>query len=138
MVDGTVSIGEFGSRDEAHLVAGLLQSHDLDAYARLEDAGGAYPQLAAQVQGGTAVHVPAEQAARARAVLAEWTADRAEVPTGAPIGLPDADPDGDDSTAAEVRRDSGRARRIGWLIITLLWLLPIAAGLLLNVTGVWG
>lgn len=137
MVDGTVSIGEFGSRDEAHLVAGLLQSHDIDAYARLEDAGGAYPQLAAQVRGGTAVHVPAEQAARARTVLADWAADRAEVPTGAPSGIPDADPD-DEWADAEVLRDSGRARRIGWMIITLLWLLPIAAGLLLNVTGAWG
>jgi hypothetical protein len=69
--DQTVSIGEFTSRDEAEIAEGLLRAHGLDAHARLEDAGGAVPSLAAQVQGGTSVHVPVEQADEAREVLAE-------------------------------------------------------------------
>jgi hypothetical protein len=69
--DQTISIGEFTSRDEAQVAEGLLRSHGLDAQARLEDAGGAVPSLAAQVQGGTSVHVPVEQADEARALLAD-------------------------------------------------------------------
>lgn len=134
MVEESVSVGEFGSRDEAHLVAGLLRSHGIEAHPRIEDAGGAYPQLAARVQGGTAVRVPAEQAARAGTVLAEWAADGGDAPIGSP-GSADGD---DEVPGGEVLRDSGRARRVGWLIITLVWLLPIVAGLLMNLTGVWG
>ena len=71
MLEQTVSIGEFASRDEAEVAEGLLRAHGLDAHARLEDAGGAVPPLAAQVQGGTSVHVPVEQADEARELLAD-------------------------------------------------------------------
>lgn len=71
MLEQTVSIGEFASRDEAQVAEGLLRANGLDAFVRLEDAGGAVPQLAASVQGGTALHVPPEQVEEARALLAE-------------------------------------------------------------------
>lgn len=69
----TVSVGEFPSRDEARLAEGMLRAHGIDALTRIEDAGGAYPQLAARVQGGTDVHVPVEQADEARRLLAQVT-----------------------------------------------------------------
>ena len=69
----TVQIAEFGSVHEARIAQGLLHAHGIEALARIEDAGGNYPQLAAQVRGGTGVHVPLAQVPDARRLLQQHT-----------------------------------------------------------------
>lgn len=119
MVEQTVSVGEFPSRDEAQIAAGMLRANGLAAVARLEDAGGAYPQLAARVQGGTSVHVPLAQADLARELLEETA--REPVPPG-----------GEDEVWRPARVRYGR-----WVIVGAVWGLPLLAWLLAELTGPW-
>ncbi len=63
-------IRRFGARIEADLAASFLRAYGVDAVVAADDAGGLHPELAAGI-GGCAVHVPADQARRAAALLAD-------------------------------------------------------------------
>jgi Putative prokaryotic signal transducing protein len=65
--DAPVSVAVVGSRTEAELIVGLLNSHGLRAFAATDDAGGQEPQLQLQ---GVRVLVSASDAAAARRLLA--------------------------------------------------------------------
>jgi hypothetical protein len=62
----TVSVAVVGSRIEAELIVGLLQSHGLRAAVSADDAGGQEPQLQLQ---GVRVLVASSDEASARQVL---------------------------------------------------------------------
>lgn len=115
-----VQVGEFTSTEEATIARGLLVAHGIDAVTKIESAGGAYPQLAARVRGGTGVHVPIEQAEEARSLLDD-VADPNDPPApGAP---------GDGAGEAAEWRGPTRARRAGRVIVVLLFVVPLVLSL---------
>jgi Putative prokaryotic signal transducing protein len=65
-----ITIGTFGTRDEAEIVQGLLASAGIDASIRADDAGGAYPFV---LSGGAQVLVDESDAAAASEMLANRT-----------------------------------------------------------------
>ncbi len=68
MVDGApVTVAVVGSRTEAELIVGLLQSHGVSAAVVTDDAGGQEPQWQLQ---GVRVLVPRSDEATARQLLA--------------------------------------------------------------------
>ena len=68
MVDGApVTVAVVGSRTEAELIVGLLQSHGVSAAVVTDDAGGQEPQWQLQ---GVRVLVPRSDEATARELLA--------------------------------------------------------------------
>jgi hypothetical protein len=62
------------SRIEAQLIVGMLQANGIAAAVSADDAGGFDPQL--QVTQGVRVMVAADDAERARQLIAEPLADR--------------------------------------------------------------
>ena len=72
----TVSVTVVGSRSEAELIVGLLQSYGLRAAVSAHDAGGQEPQLQLQ---GVRVLVASTDEASAREIL-----DAVEDPAGSP------------------------------------------------------
>jgi hypothetical protein len=72
----TVSVAVVGSRSEAELIVGLLQSYGLRAAVSADDAGGQEPQLQLQ---GVRVLVASTDEASAREIL-----DAVEDPAGSP------------------------------------------------------
>jgi hypothetical protein len=72
----TVSVAVVGSRSEAELIVGLLQSYGLRAAVSADDAGGQEPQLQLQ---GVRVLVASTDQASAREIL-----DAVEDPAGSP------------------------------------------------------
>jgi hypothetical protein len=68
-----VSVAVVGSRTEAHLIVGLLESEGVAAVVSSDDAGGQEPQLQLQ---GVHVVVSSSDAASARRILADAVADR--------------------------------------------------------------
>jgi Putative prokaryotic signal transducing protein len=66
-VSRTVPIGSFGSRSEAEIVVGLLESEGIAATVSTDDAGGAYPF---DLAGGPLVLVDERDAEAAREALA--------------------------------------------------------------------
>jgi hypothetical protein len=120
-VDTTVQVAEFPSTEEARIAHGMLVANGIDAVLKLETAGGAYPQLAARVQGGTGVHVPLDQARDARALLED---------VGHPVtGVPhDAERDEEDEDEAG-RHGTRRARWAGRVIVALVFVVPFLWGL---------
>jgi hypothetical protein len=75
MASLTVVVTRVPSLVEAQLIVGMLDSHDIQAAASPDDAGGFDPQL--QLTQGVRVLVAREDAARARQVIAEADAGRA-------------------------------------------------------------
>lgn len=65
-----ITIGTFGTRDEAEIVQGLLASEGIDASIRADDAGGAYPFV---LSGGAQVLVDESDATAASELLASKT-----------------------------------------------------------------
>jgi cell division protein FtsN len=65
-----ITIGTFGTRDEAEIVQGLLASFGIDASVRADDAGGAYPFV---LSGGAHVLVDESDATAAAEILANRT-----------------------------------------------------------------
>ena len=65
-----VTVGTFGTRDEAEIVQGLLASFRIDASVRADDAGGAYPFV---LSGGAQVLVDESDATAAKEILANRT-----------------------------------------------------------------
>jgi cell division protein FtsN len=65
-----ITIGTFGTRDEAEIVQGLLASAGIDASIRADDAGGAYPFV---LSGGAQVLVDESDATAAWEILANRT-----------------------------------------------------------------
>jgi hypothetical protein len=65
-----ITIGTFGTRDEAEIVQGLLASAGIDASIRADDAGGAYPFV---LSGGAQVLVDESDAVAASEILANRT-----------------------------------------------------------------
>jgi hypothetical protein len=65
-----ITIGSFGTRDEAEIVQGLLASAGIDASIRADDAGGAYPFV---LSGGAQVLVDDSDATAASEILANRT-----------------------------------------------------------------
>jgi hypothetical protein len=72
----TVSVAVVGSRSEAELIVGILQSYGLRAAVSADDAGGQEPQLQLQ---GVRVLVASTDEASAREIL-----DAVEDPAGSP------------------------------------------------------
>ena len=72
----TVSVAVVGSRSEAELIVGLLQSYGIRAAVSADDAGGQEPQLQLQ---GVRVLVASTDEASAREIL-----DAVEDPAGSP------------------------------------------------------
>lgn len=72
-VGGLITIGTFGTRDEAEVVQGLLASAGIDASIRADDAGGAFPFV---LSGGAQVLVDESDVTTAAEILA----NRADVP----------------------------------------------------------
>jgi type III secretory pathway lipoprotein EscJ len=66
-VGGLVTIGTFGTRDEAEVVQGLLATAGIDAVIQADDAGGAFPFV---LSGGAQVLVDESDAAAASEILA--------------------------------------------------------------------
>jgi Putative prokaryotic signal transducing protein len=67
-----ITIGTFGTRDEAEIVQGLLATEGIDSTIRADDAGGAYPFV---LSGGAQVLVDESDAAVASELLANRTDD---------------------------------------------------------------
>jgi Putative prokaryotic signal transducing protein len=65
-----ITIGTFGTRDEAEIVQGLLASAGIDASIRADDAGGAFPFV---LSGGAQVLVDESDATAASELLANRT-----------------------------------------------------------------
>jgi hypothetical protein len=65
-----ITIGNFGTRDEAEIVQGLLASEGIDSSIRADDAGGAYPFV---LSGGAQVLVDESDATAASELLASKT-----------------------------------------------------------------
>ena len=65
-----ITVGTFGTRDEAEIVQGLLASFRIDASVRADDAGGAYPFV---LSGGAQVLVDESDATAAKEILANRT-----------------------------------------------------------------
>jgi hypothetical protein len=65
-----ITIGTYGTRDEAEIVQGLLASFGIDASVRADDAGGAYPFV---LSGGAQVLVDESDATAAAEILANRT-----------------------------------------------------------------
>jgi cell division protein FtsN len=66
-VGGLITIGTYGTRDEAEVVQGLLASAGIEASIRADDAGGAFPFV---LSGGAQVLVDKSDAAAASELLA--------------------------------------------------------------------
>jgi hypothetical protein len=66
-VGGLITIGTYGTRDEAEVVQGLLASAGIEASIRADDAGGAFPFV---LSGGAQVLVDESDAAAASELLA--------------------------------------------------------------------
>lgn len=110
-MDTMVQVAEFPSTEEATIAQGMLVANGIGAVTKIESAGGAYPQLAARVQGGTGVHVPVEQLDEARRLLED--VGHATSDTWVPEDGPDA------------WRGSRRVRWAGRVIVSLLLLVPL-------------
>jgi hypothetical protein len=67
-VGGLITIGTYGTRDEAELVQGLLASAGIESSIRADDAGGAFPFV---LSGGAHVLVDESDAAAASELLAD-------------------------------------------------------------------
>lgn len=65
-VGGLITIGTYGTRDEAEVVQGLLASAGIEAEIRADDAGGAFPFV---LSGGAQVLVDESDAAAASELL---------------------------------------------------------------------
>ena len=74
----TVSVAVVGSRSEAELIVGLLQSYGLGAAVSADDAGGQEPQLQMQ---GVHVLVASTDEAAAREILDAAVEDPADPAT---------------------------------------------------------
>jgi cell division protein FtsN len=66
-VGGLITIGTYGTRDEAEVVQGLLASAGIEASIRADDAGGAFPFV---LSGWAQVLVDESDAAAASELLA--------------------------------------------------------------------
>jgi hypothetical protein len=66
-VGGLITIGTYGTRDEAEVVQGLLASEGIEAAIRADDAGGAFPFV---LSGGAHVLVDESDAAAASELIA--------------------------------------------------------------------
>jgi hypothetical protein len=66
-VGGLITIGTYGTRDEAEVVQGLLASAGIEASIRADDAGGAFPFV---LSGGAQILVDESDAAAASELLA--------------------------------------------------------------------
>jgi cell division protein FtsN len=66
-VAGLITIGTYGTRDEAEVVQGLLASAGIEALIRADDAGGAFPFV---LSGAANVLVAEADAAAASELLA--------------------------------------------------------------------
>jgi hypothetical protein len=121
-VDTTVQVAEFPSTEEARIAHGMLVANGIDAVLKLETAGGAYPQLAARVQGGTGVHVPLDQARDARALLEDVGHAVAGVPH-------DAERDDEEDEDEAERHAPRRARWAGRVIVALVFVVPFLWGM---------
>jgi Putative prokaryotic signal transducing protein len=66
-VGGLITIGTYGTRDEAEVVQGLLASGGIEALIRADDAGGAFPFV---LSGTAQVLVDESDAAAASELLA--------------------------------------------------------------------
>jgi hypothetical protein len=66
-VGGLITIGTYGTRDEAEVVQGLLASAGIEALIRADDAGGAFPFV---LSGTAQVLVDESDAAAASELLA--------------------------------------------------------------------
>jgi hypothetical protein len=119
-VETTVQVAEFPSAEEARLAHGMLVANGIDAVLKLETAGGAYPQLAARVQGGTGVHVPVDQVHEARSLLEGVGHEVAAVPGTA----------GPDDEAEGEWRGTHRARWAGRVIVALVFVVPLTWAIL--------
>ena len=62
-----IAIGTYGTRDEAEVVQGLLETAGIESSIRADDAGGAFPFM---LSGGAQVLVDESKAPAARALLA--------------------------------------------------------------------
>jgi hypothetical protein len=69
-VGGLITIGTYGTRDEAEVVQGLLASAGIEALIRADDAGGAFPFV---LSGGAHVLVDESDATAASDLLADTT-----------------------------------------------------------------
>jgi cell division protein FtsN len=69
-----VTIGTYGTRDEAEIVQGLLATEGIDSSIQADDAGGAYPFV---LSGGAQVLVDQSDAAAASELLASKTDETA-------------------------------------------------------------
>ena len=69
-MDREITIGSYGTRDEAEIVQGLLASAGIDAFIRADDAGGSFPFA---LSGGAQVVVDENDAAAASEILADKT-----------------------------------------------------------------
>jgi len=74
-VKNEVEIARYSEVPEAEVARGLLQSHGIDVFLQRDDAGGMEPPL--HLGEGLRLLVPAEQAQRARQILAEAQKDAA-------------------------------------------------------------
>jgi hypothetical protein len=70
----TVVVARVPSAVEAQIIVGMLESHGIVAAASADDAGGLEPQL--QLTQGVRVLVAADDAPRARGLVAEADAGR--------------------------------------------------------------
>jgi Putative prokaryotic signal transducing protein len=66
-VGGLITIGTYGTRDEAEVVQGLLASAGIESSIRADDAGAAFPFV---LSGGAQVLVEESDAAAASELLA--------------------------------------------------------------------
>ncbi len=64
---GEVTVGTFGTRDEAEIVQGLLATAGIDSSIKADDAGGEFPFV---LSGGAQVLVDESDAAAASEILA--------------------------------------------------------------------
>jgi hypothetical protein len=85
-----ITIGTFGTRDEAEVVQGLLASAGIGASIRADDAGGAYPFV---LSGGAQVLVDESDATAASELLAAPVEELAEPETPSAPGEEDEDTD---------------------------------------------
>jgi hypothetical protein len=65
---GEVTVGTFGTRDEAEIVQGLLATAGIDSSIKADDAGGEFPFV---LSGGAQVLVDESDAAAASEILAQ-------------------------------------------------------------------
>ena len=138
-----VVVADLESPHEAQLARGLLRAHGIPAHTNLD--GEALPSTVTGRVSGTAVVVPAEFSAEARALLPDPT------PGPAPGGIPGPAPGGSPGRAAGPAPGpaprgapepklapplaASRASRPRWAIVAVLLLVALVVWLLLEAGG---